>query len=194
VRLLLCIVALVALLAAGCRSGTGAESAPEAPPATLPARALPDLTSRARTLDVSALAADALQPAALEALLRDAGYVMGSEREFSGKTRTFDHVVARTLGFADAAGADAYLDWLRRHGDDILGRAEPAGLSPPGGSGVVFRLARCGSCKKELPTFLAGWRRGDTVLTLLAAGSGADEARFSSLAGRLDSTASGVPG
>ena len=160
-----------------------------APPQTLPAAALPELDSRTRSLDAQALAVDALRPAALADLLADAGYVTGSEREFSGKTRTFDRVVARTLVFETEEGAGDYLDWVRSHGRDLLGRAIPAELELPGESGVALTLVRCGSCKKELPTFVAGWRRGATVLFLLAAGSGANPERFSDLARDHDEAA-----
>ncbi len=177
---------LVVLVAAACGSG---EAAPPAPPPTLSARALPELDSRARTLDAVALAEESLDPTALEGLLGDLGYVSGREREFTGKTTTFDRVVARTLVFSSGNGADAYLGWLRGHGDDLLGRAAPAEIAPPAPGGVVFTLARCGTCKKELPTFLAGWRRGQVVLTLLAAGSGASPERFTELARELDEAA-----
>jgi hypothetical protein len=182
-RLLLVALAL-GLVLAGC----GSEQArPGAPPPTLPKTALPELDSRARTLDAEALAGDALEPAGLVDLLEDAGFETGSEREFSGRTTTFDHVVARTLEFESADGAETYLGWLRKHGDDILGRAAPALLAPPGESGVVFTLVRCGTCKKELPTFFAGWRRGEVVFSLLAAGSGVNEDRFGALSRELNS-------
>jgi hypothetical protein len=180
-RLLLLAVAVV-LGAAACGSGDD----PPPAPSTLGASALPQLDSRARTLDAAAVAFDALQPASLQQLLSSSGYETGREREFSGKTKTFDHVVARTLVFESQDGALAYLDWLRGHGDDVLGKAVPAKVAAPGDSGVAFALKRCGNCKKELPTFLAGWRRGDTVLTLLAAGSGANPARFSALVRQHD--------
>lgn len=179
--------ALLLLVVPGC--GSGEEQAAPPPPASLPSSALPDLDSRARALGAAALAADSLDPDALAELLDDAGFVAGSEREFSGKTRTFDHVVARSLLFEDARGADAYLGWLRGHGEDFLGRTQAADVSPPGESGVAFALAPCGTCKKETPTFLAGWRRGATVLTLLAAGSGANPERFSALAEDFDELA-----
>jgi hypothetical protein len=178
---------LVLAVAAGC--GAGEESAPTTPaPPTLPASALPDLEQRARALGLDALADDSLEPEPLRQLLDESGYVTGSEREFSGKTPTFDHVIARTLVFADLKGADAYLGWLGMHGHDFLGRANPAKLELPGDSGVGFTLAACGTCKKELPTFLAGWRRGTTVLSLLASGSGANPERFGALARELDGT------
>jgi hypothetical protein len=178
---------LVLAVSAGC--GSGEENAATTPrPATLPASVLPGLDERARTLGAEALAADSLVPAPLRQLLEDSGYVTGSEREFSGKTKTFDHVIARALLFEEPQGADAYLEWLGEHGDDFLGRAEPAKLALPGTSGVAFTLAACGTCKKELPTFLAGWRRGATVLSLLASGSGANPERFGELARDLDRT------
>jgi hypothetical protein len=182
VRLLLVTIAF-GLALAGC----GSEKQQAAGPLrTLPAAALPELESRSRTLDIEALAADALEPGELADLLADAGFDTGREREFSGRTRTFDHVVARTLRFESEDGAEAYLGWLREHGDDVLGRAAPAKLVPPGESGVAYTLVPCGTCKKELPTFLAGWRRGEIVLSLLAAGSGGNPDRFDELAREFD--------
>lgn len=177
---------LLALAAAACGAE---EAAPPAAPATLPAAALPELDSSARTLDAASLADEAFEPDALAALLAEGGYVTGREREFSGKAAVFDHVVARTLVFETQQGADAYLGWVRGHGDEVLGRAAPAKVRPPGEGGVAFTLERCGTCKKELPTFLAAWRREATVLTLLAAGDGADPASFSALAHELDEAA-----
>ena len=178
------VVAAALLLLAACGSGEREKPRPE----SLPASALPDLESRGRPLDAESLAADSLDPEALTDVLGRAGFVAGSEREFAGKTRTFDHVVARTLVFRSAAGAETYLGWLRDHAADFLGRAEATDVSTPGRSAVAFSLAQCGSCKKEVPTFLAGWRRGATVMTLLAGGSGANPDRFSALARRFDAT------
>jgi hypothetical protein len=178
---------LLLLLAIAASAGCGAEEEqhPATPP-TLAASALPELESRARTLDVEAIAEDALEPDELAELLDDAGFTTGSEREFSGHTKTFDHVVARSLRFDSVDGAESYLGWLGKHGDDILGAADPAQVAPLGESSVAYTLARCGTCKKELPTFLAGWRRGEVVLTLLAAGSGGNADRFDALARELD--------
>lgn len=181
----LLVLLVVALATTAC--GSGEEGAAPAP-ATMSGSALRELDSRERTLDAATLADDSYEPEELARVLEEGGYVIGSEREFSGKSRTFEHVVARTLRFEHATGAEHYLDWFRLHPDDFLGRSEPAKLSPPGQSGVAFALAACGSCKKEVPTFLAGWRRGEVVLTLLAGGSGANTERFSALARQLDET------
>jgi hypothetical protein len=186
--LLALLAVLLAAAVTACGSDSkGSEPAPQ-PPATLSADALSDLASTARTLDAAALASDAFDRGVLERVLDEGGFATGREREFTGLTDTFDHVVARTLVFEDAAGADAYLEWLGRHGEDFLGRVDAAGVMPPGESGVAFVLVPCGICKKELPTYLAGWRRGHTVLTLLAAGSGANPETFLALARRLDDT------
>ncbi len=182
------IVALVALVAlalvagaAACGGKSDADS-----PATLDASALPGLESRSRTLDTGTLAQDSFGPTELAELLEDAGYVSGSEREFYGRTDTFDHVVARALRFASAEGAEAYLGWLAGHADEILGRVEPGAPLPLGESGLLFSLVPCGTCKKELATFLAAWRRGETVLSLLAAGPGASTDSLEQLGRELD--------
>lgn len=178
-------LALLSLLLAV--AACGAEERPVgATPQALPAAALPELHSRVRSLEKQALAADALRPEALADVLAEAGYIAGSEREFSGKTRTFDHVVARTLVFERDQGGQRYLDWLSRHGRDLLGRAVPAHLQIPGEYGVALALVRCGGCRNELPTFLAGWRRGRTVRSLLAAGPGVNQERFADLAHEHD--------
>jgi hypothetical protein len=176
-------IALVALAAAAC--GSEQASAPAAPPPTLPATALPQLDARQRVLDRETLAQDAFEPDQLASVLEDAGYLAGREREFSGKSPTFDHVIARTLLFEDLEGAEAYLAWTSRHADEVLGKAEPAKIVTPGAAGATYKLVRCGTCKKELPTYFSVWRRGSTVFWLLAAGSGADSG-FQALADEFD--------
>jgi len=178
------------VLVAGC-GGAGDDvgetvASADGPPRVLSGSAVPALHARARVLDQDTLAADAFEPEQLGAVLDDAGYRVGRERELSGKTETFDHVVARTLVFANADGADAYLAWLQDHPEEVLGQSTPAKVAAPGEDGFVLRLVPCGSCKKELPTFFAAWRRGATAGTLLAAGPGADEARFGELLAQAD--------
>jgi hypothetical protein len=182
VRLLLALVASALLgLAVGCGGGDERPTPP-----TLPPSALPELSSEARELDREALAADALQPGALAELLDEAGYVSGREREFFGHGASFDRVVARSLRFESTEGADRYIRWVRTHPRDLLGEAEERPRLELGSSGVLLTLVPCGTCKKELPTHLAAWRRRDVVLSLLASGRGANPERFAALARRLD--------
>ena len=168
-------------LAAGCGGGDERSTPP-----TLPPSALPELSSQARELDREALAADALAPDALAELLDEAGYVSGREREFFGHGESFDRVVARSLRFESAEGAERYIRWVRSHPRDLLGEAEEQPRLELGSSGVLLTLVPCGSCKKELPTHLAAWLRGDVVLSLLASGRGANPERFAALARELD--------
>src|SRR4051794_32530270 len=98
-----------ALLVAGCggattKDGTTAPGVPDF---------LPALPSTARTLDADVLAADSLHPDELAHVLEQAGFVIGSEREFAGRSKTFEHVVVRRLRFGSAAGAERYLAWIR---------------------------------------------------------------------------------
>ena len=179
-----------AALAGGCGGDASPAAAPQPPP-TLPADALPELSSERRLLDRAALAQDALAPRRLAEVLERAGYVRGAEREFFGHGETFDRVVARGLRFRSAEGAELYLGWVRSHGKDLLGSAEPRRPLGLGSSGVVLVLVPCGTCKKELPTYLAAWRRGDVVLSLLASGRGVNRARFAALAGKLDGRIAG---
>ncbi len=182
VRRLLALALALALTGCG-----GAREVGAGPPRTLPASALPELHSRARSLDGATLAVDAGSEA-IEGVLQDAGFVSASEREFFGHTATFNHVVARTLVFEDPGGASGFLTWLRAHPDLILGRAvvgEPLSL---GESPMLFTLGPCG-CHSEVPTFLVAWQRGATVLWLTAAGPGATRATVDTLARSFDRTA-----
>ena len=157
------------------------------PHSTLRSDVLPGLASRTRSLDAEAIAADALDPEPLLRLLEKAGYVIGSEREFSGQTSAFNHVVARVLLFEDSEGAGAYLDWLASHGSDILGQAQRHRPLALPGSPLFFSHIRTGCCPKETPTFLTAWQRGATVFWLLASGPGANRQTVTSLAGDLAS-------
>jgi hypothetical protein len=180
------LVALLALVVAGC-GGTAEEKVaqPQAPP-TLLAEALPELEVRARSLDASQLAADSFDPNGLGNLLANAGYLGGSEREFYGRSETFDHVVARTLRFADVDGAEAYLRWLGANAGDFLGKATPQAPLAVGSSPLLFSLERCDVCKKQQPAFLAGWRRGPNVAFLLGQGPGVSRDQFETLSRALD--------
>jgi len=161
-----------------------AEQPPPQPPPVLPGDALAELDSRRRSLDDEALAADAIDSELLLRLLEDGGYVVGSEREFYGRTATLNHVVARVLIFEDPEGAGAYLDWLGTHASDLIGqsqREEPLAIQPS-----LFFSLRTSCCPKVTPTFLVAWQREATIFSLLASGPGADRRSITAIAGVLD--------
>ena len=143
------------------------------------------LEARTRKLDLSALADDALDREGLEQLLRESKYVIGSENEYAGRSRTFSHVVARVLVFEHAPGARAYLDWLHENASDLIGRVKSRERLALGRDGTLFTEQGCG-CHSDLPTYLGAWRRGKSVLTLLADGPRLDRNRFRALARAQD--------
>ncbi len=165
---------------------TSCAGAPQPPP-TLPSDVLPGLASRTRSLDAEAIAADALDPEPLLRLLKEADYVIGSEREFSGRTGALYRVVTRVLLFEEPEGAAAYLDWLASHASDIVGQAQRHRPLALPGSPLFFSHIRTGCCVKETPTFLTAWQREATVFWLLASGPGANRETVTSLAGDLAS-------
>jgi hypothetical protein len=145
-----------------------------------------DLPSDVRVLDLPSVATDGIDPAALAPLLRRWGFLVASEREFHGRGETFDRVLARTLVFTDPAGAGRYLAWIASHPEHVLGPCRslrPLGL---GVDPVLFEMERCGTCRPQLPTFLAIWRRGSSVRYLLASGDRASRRTLEPVAVALD--------
>jgi hypothetical protein len=182
VRLLLFGVLLACLLSAAACGGSGGESLP--PP--LPGGALPGLTARERDLPLDELAADAYEPEELHALLDGAGYTGGRERELTGHTDTFDHVLARTLRFDVPDGAGAYLDWVAAHTVELVGRTRSQPPLRLGNESLLFELEPCGTCKKQLPTLVAVWRRGGAVGYVLASGRQVDRVTVGRVARLVD--------
>ncbi len=175
-------LALVTVAAAGCGdepAGDAAAEAPEAGPAVVEG-----LERTTRVLDDNALAADALEPDGLSDLLDEAGYAIGLEDEYSGRTDLYAHVVSRQLEFEATDGATSYLEWLRLNAADLLGTARRAASIDVGADGFLTRDKGCG-CHSDLPTYLAAWREGSTVRSLLADGPGVDRERFVALAREL---------
>jgi hypothetical protein len=183
-------VVLGALLLAGCGSEAPApETLSLAPP--LATSVVPELSARDRELALEALAADAFEPEALAELLDDAALAGGRERELSGHGETFDHVIARSLVFADAAGADEYLGWVRGHTLDLVGRTREREAPALGEASLLFELEPCPTCKKQLPTLVAVWRSGGNVGYVLASGRGVNRESFGRLALAVDASVVG---
>jgi len=142
---------------------------------------LSSLSRSNRELDVDALSEDALEPAALAGVLETADFEGGEEIEYTGHTKLYSHVVTRTLLFAKPDGASAYLEWLDENAADILGPVKSKQPLPLGSDGVLLLEQGC-NCHSDLPTYLAAWRDGAVVRTLLADGAGANARRVTALA------------
>jgi hypothetical protein len=181
-RATLILVALtVGLFASGCGGADepaprGADATPDAGPPLVAG-----LERTTRVVDRDTLAADALDTQALARLLASAGYNIGLEEEYTGRTKLYAHVVARRLEFNRTDGAARYIAWLRTNAADLLGTAKRAAAVDIGADGFLTRDAGCG-CHSDLPTYLAAWREGSIVHTLLADGPGVDRERFLTLA------------
>ena len=171
------------LLAAGCGSADAESSQAAAAPEPGPLL-VEGLRRETRVVDRDTLAADALEPRALARLLDEAGYNIGLEEEYAGRTKLYAHVVSRRLEFARADGAASYIAWLRANAADLLGKAKPAVDFDIGADGFLTRDEGCG-CHSDFPTFLAAWRDGSIVQTLLADGPRVDRKRFVALAREL---------
>jgi hypothetical protein len=145
---------------------------------------LSSLSRSNRELDVDALSEDALEPAALAGVLEKADFEGGEEIEYTGHTKLYSHVVTRTLLFAKPDGASAYLEWLDENAADVLGPVKSRLLLAMGSDGVLLREQGC-NCHSDLPTYLAAWRAGAVVRTLLADGAGMNARRVRALAREL---------
>lgn len=171
--------ALVGLLLAACGAGTSG-------PGAIPADALPGVAGEAITLDAAAVATDAIDFAALEALLADAGFVGGSQRVFSQLDGGKQRALARVLLFDRTDGASRYVAWLEDHVDEVIGDAES--LAPPDVAGARFLVVHepDACCPKETPVYMAAWGAGATVVTLEVGGVGVEPADVEALASQLD--------
>jgi len=170
---------VIALSAVACGSGGD-------PPSPVAADALPGEAGDVVELDTTFVAGDAIDFAELEGILEDAGFAGGTQRVFAqSQGARQQRSLARVLAFADADGAQAYLDWLEEHVDEVIGTAEL--LDPPDLPGVAFlALSDSDCCPKATRVYLVAWRRDSSVLTLEVGGDGVDEDLVAELARDLD--------
>lgn len=157
-------------LVAGLLAGCGTPEAPDV--AAIPSNALPGLAGDAIRLDTRAVAVDAVDVVALESLLRDAGFVGGSQRAFAQLDGGRQRALVRVLVFERPEGAHRYLGWLEDHVDEVIGDAEH--LEPPNVRGAGFLLVHEPSacCPKATRVYLTAWEDAGTVVTLEVAGDG----------------------
>ena len=161
-------------------------AAPVAAVAPIPQAALPGRPAASVALDAGTLAQDAVDVSSLETLLGHAGYVGGTQRQFSRTQGGRRRIVARVLRFETTAGAERYLTWLRDNVADVIGKARPnhALEAPAGGS--VFEHEPNPCCHSETRIFLAAWNRGPTVVTLQVDGPAARASAVPELLSQLD--------
>jgi hypothetical protein len=182
---------VAALLGSACASEqpTSASSGTTGPASALepiPRTALPGHPADPIDLDADSVAVDAVDIAGLEALLDEAGFVGGTQRQFSRVRGGRRRILARVLSFETPGGAAAYVAWLRDHADEVIGDAAPnTGLRAPS-RGVVLVHEPNPCCHNETRIFLAMWHRGSTVVTIQIAGEGARESNVPDLLAQLD--------
>jgi hypothetical protein len=170
------VAASAALAAAACGSSGR-------PVATLPAHAVPGLPSTRTALSAAFLARET-QTARLRAQLRTWGFIAGARRYFQGESRTLQLVDSRTLRFRHAAGATAFVGFLRTHLGSYVGSfAHTRALSAQGRSGFLAVGQEC-QCHLANPTYLAAVAARGTVSWLEINGPGATRGRLAALLAR----------
>lgn len=150
---------------------------------TLPAHAVPGLPSTRTTLTPAFLARET-QAAPLRGRLGTWGFVAGARRYFQGESRMLQLVDSRTLRFRGAAGASAFVDFLRTHLNSYVGSfAHTRRFVSRGRSGFLAIGQEC-QCHLANPTYLAAVSSGGTVTWLEINGPGATRSRFAALLAR----------
>lgn len=167
--------ALLAVACGSASSGAGANAIN-----TLPAHAVPGLPSTRTTLTPAFLARETAT-APLRAQLQTWGYIAGARRYFQGESRKLQLVDSRTLRFRRAAGASAFVGFLRTHLDPYLGTfPRLRRYSSRGRSGFLAVGQEC-QCHLANPTYLAAVSAGGTVTWLEINGPGATRGRLAAL-------------
>jgi hypothetical protein len=161
--------------------GTPVSGIEPIPPAALPGRAAAPMT-----LDAGTLALDAVDVSSLETLLQDAGFVAGTQRQFSRTRAGRRRIVARVLTFETPQGAERYLTWLTGNVADVIGKAKPNDELKAPADGTVFEHEPNPCCHSETRVFLAVWSRGRNVVTLVVDGPAARAAAVPELVSQLD--------
>ena len=163
------------------------EGTPVASIEPIPQSALPGRAAAPSTLDAGTLALDAVDVSSLETLLQEAGFVAGTQRQFSRTRGGRRRVVARVLAFETPEGAERYMAWLRGNVADVIGKAKPNDEIETPAGGTVFEHEPNPCCHSETRVFLAMWSRGRNVVTLVMDGPAARAPAVPQLVSRLDS-------
>lgn len=171
--------ALLAVVATTVLTGCGSSTA-AGPPSTLPAGAVPYLTSWVKPLSPARLAREAGDPA-FAGRLRRWGFEAGADRYFQGESRRLQVVDSRTLRFRGSRGAMAFVAFMRTHLNPILGSfPQVSGYRSEGRRGILAVAQEC-QCHLANPTFLAVVVRGPIVSWLEINGPAATRRRVKTL-------------
>jgi hypothetical protein len=143
-----------------------------APLPLLPVSALPELKASTHPVGLEDLAADFGTPDG-DFEGRISGFRRGEERVFQGESRRFDRVVSRTLEFAGAADARAYVSFFGAHLDAVFGTGTgKSAIASRGRTGYLIDAASC-ACHRAEPTLAALVARDTRVTYLEVNGGGA---------------------
>ncbi len=139
-----------------------------------------DFSERTVALNIQSLAADTPLPAVSDQL-RAAGFLGGRERTFQGWSKDLTLVRSRALVFADAQGAQRYLDFLTANPEGMFGTSTTvAPIHSQNHSGSVFQPPPC-ACHRANPVVTGVVRDGSTLVWLSINGPLATTARLTSL-------------
>jgi hypothetical protein len=187
---------VASLLVTGLLVSACASEQPTSPPSrttgpahvldAIPSTALPGNPADPIDLDAATIASDAVDVSALETLLDQAGFVQGTQRQFSRMHGGRRRILARVLAFETREGAALYVAWLRDHGADVIGDAAPNDELRVPRHGIVLVHEPNPCCHNETRYFLAMWHEGSTVVTVEIAGEGARASDVPDLLSQLD--------
>lgn len=134
--------------------------------------AVPGLAASTHPVSAHDLAADVAGGRSFEGRLRGWRFTRGRERDFQGPSQKLDRVVSRTLAFADASGASAYVAWLGAHPAALYGAGSSTSRATSRGrAGYVIDAAPC-ACHRASPTLLGVVAHGGRVTWVEANGGG----------------------
>jgi hypothetical protein len=151
-------LALAVVATAAVLGGAGSGTLPVLEPGVLPA-----LSTMTHGVTARDLAADLAGGPRFERRLGAWGFTRGRERDFQGESRRIDRAVSRTLVFASASGARAYVHYLGEHAATLYGAGSAAiSLTSRGRAGYLLEAAPC-ACHRASPTLLAVVARGSRV-------------------------------
>jgi hypothetical protein len=183
--LLLVLGAIALGTAAACGGGAADVSPPSQAPAppVLSAAAVSYLPSTAHRLTADRLAREIRRPELADDLARW-GFLAAAERSFQGESHRLNVVDSRTLQFARAAGARAYVAFVRAHVADYLGSYPTVrAFRSAGRSGWLFRAQSC-ACPGATPLWLGVASAATRVTWLEINGPDATAATLRTLAAR----------